>query len=576
MGLVTSALQIGRSALLSYQSALQVVGNNISNAGSEDYTRQSVGLSPLVGRPLPEGFLPGAGVGMTSLRRNLDEALEARLRVALGREETALVEQQILYRMESVLNELGDADLSTLMNEFFNSFNSVQNDPLDLAVRDVALASGDSLASAIRRQREELFNLNDDLNEQVQSMAPRANELASQIADLNVRIIEAESGGKAQANALHDQQDALLRELAELVELTTRRQEGGAVNVYVGNEPLIQHGFSRGFTTTTDLDGQLAIETLRFADDNSEVELRGGELAGLSESGRHYITDQMDRLDQLAEALISEVNRVHSSGQGLVGFSSTTGSYDVLDTSAALDGSEAGLKFPPVNGSFYIAVTETATDTTTAAQIQVDLDGIDTDTTLQSLADDITANVANVTASITPDNRLRIDAADGFAFTFGHDGTNFREDTSGVLAALGINTFFEGTGSDDITLNSTVQNDARVLAAAQVRVAGDGGNAGRLAAVADTTSDRLNGATVFDFYNGTVNTLAVTSAAARNGVEAAEAIRSALQSQKESVSGVSLDEEGVNLLKMERAYQGAARFVTVIDRLLSELLSLVR
>src|SRR5688500_18297902 len=84
MSLTTSALQIGKSALLAYQSALQVVGNNISNAGSPSYTRQTPVLSPAAGVMLPEGIMPGSGITLTSLQRNVDNSLENRIRLALG------------------------------------------------------------------------------------------------------------------------------------------------------------------------------------------------------------------------------------------------------------------------------------------------------------------------------------------------------------------------------------------------------------------------------------------------------------------------------------------------------------
>ena len=115
MGLVNGALQIGRSALMAYQSALQVVGNNVSNAGSASYTRQTPVLSPYVGVPLPEGFMPGGGVALSALQRNVDGALVDRLRVATGDQAGALSQQETLSRIESVLNELSDTDLSTLL-----------------------------------------------------------------------------------------------------------------------------------------------------------------------------------------------------------------------------------------------------------------------------------------------------------------------------------------------------------------------------------------------------------------------------------------------------------------------------
>ena len=86
MGLLNSALQIGRSALLSYQGALQVVGNNISSAAAPGYTRLSPQLDPLQGVPMAGDLQPGAGVAMSAIQRNIDESLEARIRLAIGSE----------------------------------------------------------------------------------------------------------------------------------------------------------------------------------------------------------------------------------------------------------------------------------------------------------------------------------------------------------------------------------------------------------------------------------------------------------------------------------------------------------
>jgi flagellar hook-associated protein 1 FlgK len=84
MGLTNGALQIGQSALLTYQSALQAVGNNIANSSTDGYVRRTPQLTSMPGVPLAEGLMPGGGVALTALQRSLDEALESRLRAAIG------------------------------------------------------------------------------------------------------------------------------------------------------------------------------------------------------------------------------------------------------------------------------------------------------------------------------------------------------------------------------------------------------------------------------------------------------------------------------------------------------------
>ena len=193
--------------------------------------------------------------------------------------------------------------------------------------------------------------------------------------------------------------------------------------------------------------------------------------------------------------------------------------------------------------------------------------------TLTTLVAAINAHPDNggaITASITTDNRLRLTASPGAEFTF-------KEDSSSTLAALGVNTFFQGRSTADIAVNSVLRTDRRFLAAATSNLPGDGTNAGRIAALGETTgAAALSGVTIMDFYRNLVAETAVAGAAARSATEAADVIVAALTAQRESVSGVSLDEEAINLLRYQRAFQASARYVQMVDRLIGEMLALVR
>ncbi len=576
MSLVTSALQIGRSALMSYQSALQVLGNNVANAGNPDYTRQTVGLSSVNGVPLPEGFRPGAGVALTSLQRSLDEALEHRLRVSIGGQYAVLAEEDTLSQVEVMFDELTGIGLAGQMSAFFTSMDEVHNDPSDTAIRAVAIAEGASLASALRQVRAELLALGEAADEQIATLVEQVNGIASAIAELNTQIVAAEAGGHAPANALRDQRDALLRELSEIVDVDTRVQEDGSLYVYLGSEALVQGGVARELATEQRLDGEFVRTAVSFADTGANLSPRGGALLGLVNARDEHAYGRIGRIDELAAGIIAEVNRIHSDGQGLVGFISVTGTESLLDPTAVLNSAKAGLGLTPQNGSLFIVVSDDTTNTPVAYQIQIDLDGEGADTTLESLVTQINDTVTGVTASVTADNRLQLEADAGTSFTFGHDGEDFREDTSDVLAALGVNTFFQGSDASDIAVNASLEGRPELLAAALTNLPGDGGNAARLAELDSATSAQLGDVSILDFYNGIAGDVAVTTAAAHSSAEASSAIVSSLQAEKESISGVSLDEEAIDLLKYERAFQGAARYVSVVDQLMDEMLALVR
>ena len=575
MGLLTSALQIGRSAILSYQSALQVVGNNISNAGSPDYTRQTPGLTPMNSARLPEGMRPGAGVALTSVKRNLDEALENRLRTAMGTDQLLQARRTATGAVETLFDPLIGAQLPRRLADFFNSLSDVQNSPADPATRDLAVAAGATLAGTLRQLRHDLGSLAESINDQIGALVTQANDLSSQIADMNTEIVSVEASGSP-ASALRDQRDALLRQLSEIIGVTVRVQPDGALNVYVGNEAMVQGGISRGLTVMSTFDGEFRRDAVAFADNNARITNHSGQLQGLIAARDDAALGQITDLDRLATSIIFEVNKVHSDGQGLTGFRAITANRSVLDTASALDSAEAGLDFTPINGSFYIAVTDDATGTTTSFQVQVDLDGIDDDTTLESLVADINATVKGVTADISPDNRLVLTAAEGTGFTFGHDGSSQRTDTSHILAALGINTFFDGSSAANITVNSDLVQDPTLLAAAGVNLSGDGVNAGRLTVLGESQIEMLNGISIMQFHNTMAGAVATAAKTANDDVESSATVVAALQAQKENISGVSLDEEAIELVKFERAFQGAARFVAVVDRLIAEMISIVR
>ena len=576
MGLGTTALEIGRSALMSYQSALQVLGNNVSNAGNPDYTRQAAGLSSVNGVALPEGFRPGAGVALTSLKRSLDEALEHRLRVAIGGQHSVQAEEDALARVEVLFDELTGMGMAAKMGAFFGALDEVHNNPSDTAIRSLAVAEGASMAQSLRQMRSELLAIGEDADAQIATLVDQVNDIGAEIAELNTQIVAAEAGGHGPANALRDRRDALLRDLSEIVDVNTSVQEDGSLYVFIGSEALVQGGVARELAAEQELDGELVRTVVTFADSGADINPRGGAIRGLIDARDLHAYGGTGRLDELAAGIIAEVNRIHSDGQGLVGFTSVTGTVSVLDPTAALDDSDTNLMPRPQNGSFFIVVSDDTTHTPVAYQIEIDLDGEGADTTLETLVTEINDTVTGVTASITADNRLRLDADAGVSFSFGHDGQDFREDTSDVLAALGVNTFFSGTDASDIAVNAVLQERPDLLAAATVNLPGDGGNAARLASLDTASSTQLGNVGILDFYNNVAADVAVTAGAVHNGVQASGAIVSALQAEKESISGVSLDEEAIDLLKYERAFQGAARYVNVVDRLLDEMMALVR
>src|SRR5690348_1019965 len=136
------ALNIGSAALAVQQTALQVTGNNISNAGNADYTRQVANTTANPDQQIGGGLLIGTGADLSSIQRQIDDALEARLRGSASDSSAADTTQQYLTQIETTFNALGDTNLSSQMSQFFNDWSSLANKPQDMGQRQIVLQDG--------------------------------------------------------------------------------------------------------------------------------------------------------------------------------------------------------------------------------------------------------------------------------------------------------------------------------------------------------------------------------------------------------------------------------------------------
>lgn len=568
MAVLGSNLQIGRSALATYQSALALTGQNIANVANPDYARQTGRLTALEGGWTLSGHRPGAGVRLNNLVRNVDSALEDRLRHALANREGASIAQDVFLRTENIYNEFSDADLSTGLADFFAQFSSLQIDPSNTATRDLLLSTGQNLVSEFSRIRDGLVGQVEDLNATVEGTVRHADQIASEIANLNGLIVQQEAGVNGPASALRDRRDGLLRELSGYFDIQVREHENGAVNVYVDSDPLVDQTYSRGLKTEIEIEDGLEVFTVRFTDDNGLVRFGDGELAGMVAARDGAVRGQLSDLDVLAGGLIEAVNRVHSTGVGQHGYASILGSNAAADATAAFSDPASGLPFAVQNGALILHVRDKATGLETTHQIEIDLDGLNgNDTSLAGLANDLD-EITGVSASVSADRRLQITAANGQEFWFS-------EDTSGALAALGVGTFFDGTDAGTIRVNPNLQANPKLIANSSNGAAANGDKAGELATLVAAASDALGGRTIEEFHSDMFSRVAVGASNARVQFEAADAVYESLLAQREAVSGVSLDEEAINLTRYQTAFQGAARYLSVVDQLANDVLALV-
>jgi flagellar hook-associated protein 1 len=560
------ALNTGQSALAASQAAIQTIGNNIANSGNADYTRQATETTPAPEQQIATGIFVGSGVEISSIKRQIDDALNCRLRSSISDTQSAQTTQQWLSQVQGVFNALGTNNLSTSMSSFFNSWSTLANTPQDMGQRQVVIQQGQSLAQQFTAVRQQLTSLGTSVSNDLTDAVKTADTLASQIASLNSQIVTASAGGTGSPNALLDQRDTALKQLSQLMNVTTQAQPDGSLSVYVGSQLLVTGSTSNGVSIkNVDVNGA-PTPTVVFTSNGGTIPLNGsGQIGGMSDM-QARITGVVDQVDSLAHNVIDEVNKIYSGGQGLAGFTSVKATNSATDTTKALTDPAAGLKFTPTNGSFVVHVTDPTTGQSTSTLVQVNLTGSAGDTTLDSLTASLSA-IPGVKATDSG-GQLQISS------TIPGQQISFSQDSSGTLAALGVNTFFAGNNASDIAVNQVVSTQPQLLAAAQNGDPGDNKTALAIASLASQPIKSLGGASLNDTYQTMINGVATQAATAQSNAQAAQAVQDTLQSQRDSISGVSMDEEAINLMKQQQAYQGAARLINVVNQLMQTMLNM--
>ena len=453
------------------------------------------------------------------------------------------------------------------MDSFFSSIQDVLNQPGDASVLNLAVLAGQSLTQNINQMASQAQTLRSNVNTDVSNLASSINSLTSQIGALNLQIENVTGGGKSASDAvgLNDQRLQALQSLSQLIGIKTVTQSNGSVSVYVNGDYLVDDGNVRAVTQDQRSDGGQTVCDLRVEGTNTLLNPSSGELHGLLAARDTVIPGFLNNLNNFAGTLASEFNNIYSSGQGLTGFTTATSDNAVNDPNQALNAT--GLAFTPSNGSFQVLVQDETTGLTQTSTINVNLSGLGQATTLSDLATAING-VSGLQATITSDNRLEISS------TSPNVQFSFANDTSGVLTALGINTFFSGSTAGDIGVNSAVLNNPSLFAASQGGIAADTNNAVQMVQFPSQALASQNGNSLTTLYDNMVNNVTQGSAQAQATASAADTYTQTLSNQQLATSGVSIDDETIKMLEYQQAYQASAKFISTLNTLFQTLVQL--
>ncbi|MDX8402547.1 MAG: flagellar hook-associated protein FlgK [Mariprofundaceae bacterium] len=574
--MIFGGLNIAASSLKAQQSAMDVIAHNIANAGTAGYSRQTAELVSAVPERIG-GLVFGRGVEIAGVRRIVDPVIHQAQLANSGLSSWWQEVASGLTGVESLFGSLTDTGLAASIDAFFTSWQQLANNPQDAALRSAVRQRGADLVTGIGGMRRQLVSAQAAADARIDQQITQANLLLDKIAGLTTQIQRLESVGNGAANPandLRDQRDQAMRELAALIPVQqVNTADGGLLVQTPGGDLLTQDGVARHLARGGGAGGRTDIVIQESGTPVTGLD-QGGSIGGLLALRDQYLGGYIGDLNSLAANLIHAVNSAHASGASSPGFVALQAGEAANPALPLTDPAQPSPFASQVQGgNLTIHVFDAAGQpappggTTIAVTAGV--------TTMNDVATAINA-IAGLTASVDASGRLSIQAAAGNHFSFGPD-------SSGVLAAYGINGFFQGHDAATLALSAAVEASADAIHTGQLDAASQiqpGDNTVALAILAAQNRPvSIDGSPAASPHERTSMLSArfgadAGTAAVQQQYRTAEA--EALKSRREAVSGVNTDEEMIAMIQFQRAYEASAKVIQTSNRMLDALMGLIR
>ena len=617
---------ISLSALRAFQSAVAVTSNNIANASTPGYAKESVTL--VTAPPQSNGTIDvGAGVQVAGIARSFSQATANQLNSS----QSSLGQLNALQGYSSQIDNIVGTTaggLSTSLQSFYSAWSDVANSPTSTATRQALLGKAQSVANSFQSTNAQLDSLNLDVNSRITSDVQQINSLAGSISNLNKQIVISTAQGGGQApNDLIDQRDQLVSSLSKLTGISTTVDSNGAVNVFVGNgQPLVLQGNTTQLTTVANEFNATQLEISTSASNGNVIsgQITSGDLGGLLAARSQVINPARNVLGQIATALTQSVIAQQNLGLDLSGqrgvplfsvgppaataSSKNTDSVSASVTIANLNGlgtSDLLLSYKtgsptltnPADGT---AVPFTVTgNTLTAAGVSIVLSGAPA-TGDQFLIQPTAPAAGSFTALLVRPSQV---AAAGIslatAAVAGNAGTAAIS-AGTVVTATNANLLnpatiqftspttysINGAGAFAYTAGSPISQNGWQVTISGTPAAGDkftvagnagatGDNSNALASANQQTALVLNNGTVS--INNAVSGMITGIGSQAQQINTAQTAQNAVNTQaianQQSISGVDLNEEAASLLQWQQAYGAAAKAMQIGNAMFQSLLT---
>lgn len=534
-------LNIALSGLFANQRALSVTSHNISNANTEGYSRQRMDMTQFRPDTIPGLGTLGVGVDVTAVKQIRDEFIDYKLR-----DETASLGEwdaraNTLSQIEGIFNEPSDSSFTKLMENYYSAVQELSKNAENLTARTLVRQAGIALTEGVNRMSQSLKNLQRDLNFEFNSAVGDINRYARQITEMNKIIYESEIGSNGKNNDVRDQRNVLLDKLSEFVEVDYYEDDENRFNVSIGGHLLVSHFRTdelvvqkRSTDTKLNEDDSDELYEVRWADGN-KLTSGSGRLKGLADMRDNIDGDlkgipyYIDKLNEFVDTFSAEINRIHQEGYGLD--KSTGTAFFTIDNMSTSE-FENYLRTQGLNGGAGVDVTSAV------------LDGVTDDMDFEERRNKILSNMKDV---------LKVNE-------------QYSKKTIRLVGDQYL--IVDSIKADQLTVSSDI-SDLNKLATLQ-DVNEDPGDGRNFWNIVNTRHDikMFDWGAPEDFIKSLVANLGVDAEQSGNVVKNQKLLVNNFTINRESVSGVSLDEEMTNMIKFQNAYNANARMTNVFDEML--------
>ncbi len=570
MGL-SIGLDTAVKALRAHQLAVDVAAHNIANAQTPGFSRQRVLLRPIgldgSDRFSRDNLLGRAGYGVDAkdVNRVRDMFLDFQARQALSTRGQHAAFVTPLQNAEVVFNDPSDDGISALLGKFWAAWHDVANDPESSAARTALVHASGTFAVRIQGAHAELTQQRTSLNQQVSALGNQINAIASEIGTLNLQVKQVELNGDM-ANDLRDRRDLLMDQLSEIADVQYSEAETGEVTVYLGSHELVFGTTARMISSVQDpLDANLV--NLVFQMDGAPVNTTSGKLRGVLDARDVALPELIAKLDSFATGLINGVNSVHRAGFGLDGatdldYFTGTGAANIA-VNLAISGSPqsiatAGAAGAPGDSSNALAIGNLELAANMVAGSFAQNLGVG-----ETLSAGNTVTGISVAGSLQPGAYTMIAGAAPNTVELQLNGST-----------IGTATLADPAGPGPFTINFESTPGGAVVASINVDAAGAYAAADQIADLTAAGNSSLQvEVSASTFYGNMVAVLGADVNRAQGLKQSSELLLDHVDLIRQSIHGVSIDEEVTNLTAAQHAYNAAARIITVIDDMLDTLIN---